>query len=1054
MIAWFAKNGVAANLLMLVMVVGGCASLYSLKRELFPQFSLDMITVSVPYRGAAPEEVEEAVIVRIEEAIEGIDGIKEVHSTAVENMGAVSIVVQKGYELAKVKEQVKSRVDAITTFPLETERPIIDEVLIDRDTIWVSIFGNTDERSLKELAERARDDITDLPGISQVKVKGVRDYEISIEVSEHDLRKYGITFNDVVSVVRGHSLDLPGGLIRSVGGEIQVRTKEQAYTGRDFESIVLLHHPDGAQVFLKDVAKVNDGFAEQNVITRFNGKPASMILVQEVGRENPLEISESIYKYVEDSRKTWLPDGVEMVAWGDSSFYLQGRLELLVNNGLIGFVLVLLSLALFLRPSLAMFVAIGIPVSFLATFMIAPFIGLSINLLSLFAFILVLGIVVDDAIVVGESVFTEFQRNGPGVESAIKGTHLVSTPVTFAVLTTMVAFLPVFFLPGLLGKFFLSIPMVVIPTLAFSLVQSKLVLPYHLSLCNVGDKSGRKKLNLFSRFQRAFSDHLENFIVNKYGPFVQKVIHFRYLATAVFVVVFILTFAMVAAGWVRFVQFPNVPSDFIYVELELPQGTPIAETKRAMNRIENALNEISDETIAKTGYDPILHRGVFIGYGAFSGGPNVGTFVSGSNVGSVIVELSKSELREANAYDVSKQWRKKIGEIPGARKLIFQASASGPVGLPINIRLTGRDFTQLKAASLAIQDRLKQYDGLFDIRDTYAEGKREVKIHLKDNSESLGVTAASLAMQVRNAFYGAEAQRIQRGKHDVRVMIRYPESERKSLLNLNRMRIRTVDGREIPISEVAELDMGYGYPMISRVDGKRVINIQADANKDIANPTDINAELYDDILPKILEDYPGVTSVKDGEAKDFEELLPVLVGGIIMVLVAIYALLAVPFRSYTQPLIVIFVVPFGVSGAILGHFVTGQDLSILSFLGIIALAGVVVNDSLVLVDYINKQRASGMPLHEAVWRGGVARFRAILLTSITTFVGLVPILMERSLQAQFLIPMATSLSFGVLFATFITLILVPCSYLILEDMSRLWDLLFGTWLRGIKKFSK
>ena len=657
----------------------------------------------------------------------------------------------------------------------------------------------------------------------------------------------------------------------------------------------------------------------------------------------------------------------------------------------------------------------------------------------------------DDAIVVGESVFTEYQKNGPGVDSAVRGTHKVATPVMFAVLTTMVAFSPVFFLPGLIGKFFYMIPLVVIPTLAFSLIQSKLVLPYHLTLCHVGDKKGRGELNLFSRVQRAFSDRLEDFIVKIYGPFAQKMIHFRYLISAGFIAIFILSIGLVGAGWVRFVQFPNVPSDFIMVELEMAAGTSIEETERVMNFIESKLVEVSEEEESKSGFNPVKHRGVMTGYSAASGGPSVGSYSSGSHLGSMIVEMGKSELRSSSAFEISRKWRDRIGDIPGARKLIFHASASGPVGLPVNIRLTGRDFEMLKAASIEIKERLKQYDGLFDIRDTYAEGKQEIKIHVKDNAKSMGINAANLGSQVRSAFYGAEAQRIQRGKHDIRVMVRYPESERKSLGNLQNMRIRAMDGRQIPISEVADLEYGYGYPAITRVDNKRVINIQADADKEVANPTDINKELYKTVLPEILEKYPGVTPVKDGEAKDFEELLPALIGGIVFVLIAIYALLAVPFKSYVQPLIVLFVVPFGIAGAILGHFVTGQELSILSFLGIIALTGVVVNDSLVLVDHINYLiREEGMPMHEAVWRGGVARFRAILLTSVTTFVGLMPILLERSLQAQFLIPMATSLSFGVVFATFITLILVPCSYLILEDIAWIFNWVFGRWWKGFK----
>jgi multidrug efflux pump subunit AcrB len=1047
MIAWFARNGVAANLLMLLMVVGGIASLITVKRELFPQFSLDTIAISVPYPGASPEEIEESVVIRIEEAIEGLDGIKETRSVASENIGSVIVTVEKGYKLTEVKERVKSRVDAIITFPEDIERPIVDELLIDRDTIWVAVYGQADERSIKEVAEQVRDEIVALAGISQVEILGVREYELSIEVPEDVLRSYGLSFDSIVQSIRAGSMDLPGGLIRSQGGEIQLRTKEQRYTGEDFASIVVRQNPDGSSLLLEDIATIRDGFEESNIITKFDGKLCALLQVREVGQENPLKISDSVYDYVEYANQRWVPKGVEMVAWGDSSFYLKGRLELLINNGLIGFGLVLLSLAIFLRPSLAIFVSIGIPVSFLGTFALAPFIGLSINLISLFAFILVLGIVVDDAIVVGESVFTEFQSKGPSVESAISGTHRVSTPVTFAVVTTMVAFLPVFFLPGLIGKFFVSIPLVVIPTLAFSLVQSKLVLPYHLSLCKVGAKTGRDKLDPLSKLQRAISDALERFIRNVYGPFIQQVIGFRYLATTVFFCVLVLSVAIVVVGWVRFVQFPNVPSDFIVMELEMAEGTPIEETTKAALRIEKALYDLAEEEIQKTGFDPLKYVSSTIGYSIVGGGPGVSVFSSGSNVASMIIELSKSELRDSSAFEVSNRWRDMIGEIPGSRRLVFNASASGPVGLPVDIRLTGDDFDELQEASEIIQAKLREYEGLYDIRDTYAEGKREIKIRLKPNAEALGVTSSLVAQQVRSAFFGAEAQRIQRGKHDIKVMVRYPEADRKSLGNLQSMRIRTPDGREIPIGEVAELGLGYGFPSINRIDGQRVINIQADANKAIANTTEINAELYGTVLPELLEDYPGVVSVKDGEARDFEELLPALVGGIIMVLVMIYSLLAIPFKSYLQPLIVMFVVPFGISGAIIGHFLTNQDLSILSFLGIIALTGVVVNDSLVLVDYINRRRAEGMPLREAIHRGGMARFRAIMLTSITTFVGLVPILTERSLQAQFLIPMATSLSFGVLFATFITLILVPCSYMILEDLTRIWNMSFGKIVR-------
>lgn len=1058
MIAWFTRNGVAANLIMMVLVVGGIASYFFVKRELFPQFSLDLVTVRVPYLGASPEEVEESVIIRIEEAIQSIDGIKEMSSIAQEGYGSVTVTVDKGYDLAKVKDEIKTRVDAITTLPVNTERPIIDEPLIPKEVIRISVFGDASEKEIKKIADRVRDELVEFSGISQADVQGVRDYEISIEVSENTLRNYNLTFDQLVQAVRGSSIDLPGGLIKAEGGEITLRTKEQAYVGTDFREIILVTDPDGGRLTLGDVATITDGFAEQDIITKFNGKPAAIVLVKEVGSENPLEISKYVYEYVENATNRWIPDGVQLEAWSDSSFYLQGRIDMLIQNGFIGFLLVLVSLAIFLRPSLAFFVAIGIPISFLATIAIAPILGITINLLSLFAFILVLGIVVDDAIVVGESVFTEFQKSGPGVESAIRGAKRVSMPVTFAVITTAVAFIPVFFLPGMIGKFMYVIPVVVIPTLIFSLVQSKLVLPYHLSLCHVGDKEGRKKLNPFSRFQRRFSDGLERIIKNGYMPILDKALTFRWLTLSLFFAALVFSGALVAFGTIRFVFFPSVPSDYIFLELKMAEGTPLFETQKAMDRIDNGLEEISKMQTDSGKIDPVKHKSVFIGYSVVAGGPGPASSSSGGNVGSIILELSKAELRESNADEIARLWRERVGEIPGSRKLNFISGATGPVGLPVDIRLTGRNFRDLKAASLEIQDELKQFEGLLDIRDTYAEGKRELKVTLKDNARSLGLSASDLGRQIRYAFYGAEAQRVQRDKEDIRVMVRYPKEERESLGNLETMRIAAPNGARIPISEVANVEYGTGYPSISRLDRQRIINVQADADKEVANSDMISASLYgkypgdpESILGRVLAKYPGVASIKGGEAKDMEESIPAILGGMLLVTVLIYTLLAIPFKSYLQPLIVISVIPFGIGGAIYGHlfnfqnFGTPQDLSLLSLLGIIAMSGVVVNDSLVLVERINRLRIEGMSLFEAVHVGASQRFRAIILTSVTTFVGLVPILMEKSLQAQFLIPMATSLAFGVLFATFITLLLVPCFYLILEDFKSV----FAWWWRGL-----
>jgi multidrug efflux pump subunit AcrB len=1046
MIRWFTKNGVAANLVMAILIVGGIASLFSIKKELFPQFSLDTIIVRVPYLGAAPEEVEQGVILRIEEAIEGIDGIAEIRSTANEGIGIVAADVAKGADVRKVKDDIKARVDAITSFPEETERPIVEELLIERDVIWVAVYGDASERALKELSERIRDELTRLEGISQAIVQGVRSYEISIEVSETNLRRYDLTFDEVLAAVQRGSLDVPGGSLRTEGGEILLRTIEQAYEADDFNEIIVRSHPDGTRVCLKDIATVVDGFSDDPIISTFDGHPAGLVLVREVGRENPIDISNKVEAYLEEARATWIPDGIQVASWGDSSFYLKARLDMLISNGFVGFLLVLASLSLFLRPSLAFFVAIGIPVSFLGTFLAAPFIGITINLISLFAFILVLGIVVDDAIVVGESVFTEFQSAGPGVDSAVRGAHRVAVPVTYAVLTTMVAFLPVFLLPGELGKFFAAIPIVVIPTLAFSLVQSKLVLPYHLSLCKVGDRKNRAQLNRFSRAQRWVADSLERFVDRHYMPLLQRALHWRYLTIALFVSIFIISVGFIQAGWVKFSPFPAVPSDFIAINLVLPEGTAVNQTKAAFDHIGDSLREIVDEDLEAGKSDPVLHYAQFVGFGAGS---------AGSNLGFYFVELSKSELRESSAEEISERWREKIGAIPGARQLTINAFAGPPTGLPVDIRLTGPNFDELRAAAQDIRYELARFPGLFDIRDTFSEGKKEIKMGLRPEAEPLGLRSSDLAMQVRSAFYGAEAQRIQRGRDEVRVMVRYPYENRTSLADLEQMRIRLPNGTGVPIGEVTDMRFGEGFPTISRIDGQRVINIQSDADKEVADFRAINGALYgsgkeeSSILKDIKERYPSVELVKGGEAKDWEETQASLLGGVVMVAFLIYALLAVPFRSYLQPLIVMAVIPFGFTGAVFGHLITMQAVSILSMLGIIALSGVVVNDSLVLVDYINQRRAEGVSLHQAVVEAGKRRFRPILLTSLTTFVGLVPILLERSLQAQFLIPMATSLAFGVLFATFITLLLVPAIYLVLEDMVALTR----NWWKSVKALS-
>ncbi|MGF1530115.1 MAG: efflux RND transporter permease subunit [Puniceicoccaceae bacterium] len=1036
MIAWFTRNGVATNLLFAFIILGGIFATNRVKIELFPEFSIETIIITVPYPGAAPEEVESAVCRRIEDRIYDVDGINRLSSTAGESVGVVVAEVASGYDVSKVLERIERRIEAIDSFPVDVERPIVEEVLIRRETIAVAIYGEADPFALKETAKRARDEITRLPGISQAEVVGVPAYEISIEVPEEILREFNLTFEEVAQAVRATSLEVPGGAIRAASGEILVRASSQARDSETLAQIILRALPDGSLLRLGDIATIRDGFVDDPILTQFDGKPAAIIRVYEVGDQNPLRISREVKDYAETV--AWLPQGIEIRAWRDLSIYLKDRLTLLLKNGGIGFGLVLIVLALFLRPSLAFFVALGIPLSFLGTVLVMPTLGLTINLVSLFGFILVLGIVVDDAIVVGESVFSEYQKNGPGVDSAIKGAQVVALPVTFAVLTTVVAFTPIFFLTGFVGKLFYAIPAVVIPTLLWSLVGSKLILPYHLSLISVGrrDRSG---VSLLQRIQLFFADSLQRFVERIFRPTLQKALELRYLVGAVFVSMMLLTLGLIAGNKVRFTFISPVPSDYIVARLEMPVGTPFDFTSFTAKQLEAALAEVVDQLTSDGSPSPIRHQTLTIGSTLFDGGGPGGAVASTSSPekAELAIELIDPEERLISAPALANLWRKQVGELPGVKDLSFEALAAGGAGAPIDVRLSGADLEQLQTVSSLLRSQIGTYEGIFDIRDTLAEGKDEIQLSLRPEASHLGLRQIDLANQVRAAFFGLEAQRLQRDEEEIKVMVRYPKESRRYLESLKSLRLRLPDGREVPFEEVADISVGKGYAAINRVNRERSINIRADADKAVADVNQILIELRRDFIPELQSRFPDVSFDLEGEAEEQQETFQSLSSIIPLVILAIYALMAVPFGSYLQPLVVMSVIPFGFVGAIWGHLLTGQDFSLLSILGLVALSGVVVNDSLVMVDYINKRRGRAQNLHTAVREAGAARFRPIILTSATTFVGLTPILLEKSLQAQFLIPMATSLAFGILFATLITLFLVPALYIILEDIKRL-----------------
>ncbi len=1061
MIRWFTENGVAANLLAGIVIVAGIVSAFTIKLELFPELDLDIVSVAVPYPGAAPEEVETGIIELIEDRVQDVEGIKKITATAAEGYGSLAIEVERGYDATEVADKIKVRVDAIDNFPEEAEEPTVEELLIRNEVISLAIFGDTEPKTLKEVAEFIRDELNTKENITQVDIKGIAEFEISINVSETSLRRYGITFDHVVQAIRSSSVDIPGGSIKSRGGEILLRTTGKAYEGEAFGEIPVITLADGSVVRVRDIAEVVDGFVDDPLVTEFNGKRAVLLRIFAVGDQSALEVSARVQAFAE-SIDSQLPNGIEIEAFRDFTYYLKGRLQMLIENGIFGLILVFLVLTLFLRPSLAFFVMLGIPISFLGAMLFLGPLGISINLASLFGFILVLGIVVDDAIIVGESIFTQFQKHGgPGVAASVAGTQKVSIPVTFAVLTTIVAFLPILTIPGFLGKFFYPIPVVVIATLIWSLIESKLVLPYHLTLCNVG-AGDREKIGWLRRQQRKIADGLERFIEVRYRPFLSLAIRFRYATATTFVALLIVMMGMLAGKHLPFVFFPPVPSDYIVAKLVMPEGTPTELTTRAIDQMKRGLDELIAETNAKGFGEPFDNAVITIGGQPFegSGGPMGESFSSGdTNLAEIAVELVKREdlagggnIEELSAPNLAKRWRELIGPIAGAKEVSFNANAAGAAGMPIEIQLTGRDFKALQAASETIKAKLATYEGLFDIKDNYSSGKREIQLNIHPSAEPLGLRQADLGRQVRAAFYGVEAQRIQRGRDDIKVMVRYPMDERSSVDNLEDLRIRTADGTEVPFDAVADFEITEGFSKITRIDRRRVLNITADADKGVADLGLIKASLKgskdsQSYLDELLADYPSVSWSFEGEAREQADIFASLGQMTLIALFIIYALLAVPLKSYIQPIIVMIVIPFGLIGAIGGHIIMGQPMSILSVLGFVALAGVVVNDSLVLVDFINQERAEGMSLREAIKKSGSLRFRPIILTSLTTFAGLLPVLFETSLQAQFLIPMAISLSFGVLFATFITLVLVPAFYNILEDIRELtlkvWRLIFG-----------
>ena len=1040
LIRWFVNNKVVSNLMMVFIIITGATTIPMLKMEVFPEIDLNIISVTAVYPGATPSDVEEAICIKIEERLQGLDGVKKITSNASENVGNVNIEIISGQDPNDMLDRIKAEVDAIDTFPENVEKPTCRKIAGTNPVISVAVHGDLDDNSLNKLTEDIKDEIDDLTKVTFTTIVADLENEIKIDIKESSLRKYNLSFQQVAQSIKEWSLNMPSGSIKTQGGEILIRSNSQGYSIYDFSNIPVIINPNGSVIYLGDISEIRDTFSDQNELDfLFNGDNANLITVFRVGDQNALDVSAAVKDYVKAKNKE-LPVSVRVTAWDDEARILSGRIETIVRNAQQGLILVIIVLALFLKPKLAFWVSLGIPISFMGGFWFFGPLNLSINMLSLFTFILVLGIVVDDAIVVGENIALFKERGMNPVDAAVKGALQVATPVFFAVLTTMVTFSPMLAVEGDIGGIWRIFPLVVISVLVWSLIESLTILPAHLAHSSEEEPKNFILFYLSNRWnslQEKIVNGLSYLTHQIYKPILFKAVNHPFSALAFAAGIFVLTIGIMLSGILKFSFFPAVEDDLAIATIEYPSGTPIEVTREGFDKLEEAatilelqlIKEFPDQSIIRNrlstiGYLPMLTK--------TSRGPgNLDALFAGPNMAEVALELAPSEDRTISTEEVVRKWRKIMPDLPGVKELSFKSDLFS-AGDPINIQLSSKYMDDLISAKDELKTQLVRFPGVFDVSDTYNLGKEEISINLLPAAKNYGVSMMMVAAQVRQAFYGLEVQTVQRGRNELKIMLQYPAIERSSISDLENMMILTPTGSTIPVRQIATLEIGEGLASIERKNRKRSINVTADVDLTVTNGNEVIATVMSSIMPKILQQYNSVAYSLEGEQQEQGDNLRSLGKNFLLAMIVVYMLLAIPFKSYFQPLVVMSSIPFGITGAVLGHIFLGLNLSVLSMMGIVALTGVVVNDSLVMVDFINRYRSEGNSIKNAVLEAGPRRFRPIFLTSLTTFVGLIPLILEKSTQAKFMIPMAVSLSFGVLFATAITLLLVPVSYLTLE----------------------
>ena len=1024
LVSYFAHNPVAANLLMTLMLVGGSLAGWQLTAEIFPAVNPGLVTVAVPYPGATPTEVEEGITRRLEEAVFGIDGVDRVRSSASENSGTVTIELKDFVDEKEVRDDVQAAIDRLADFPPgDAEQPEVVLVKQTNDVITLVVSSELSEAELLRGAEMLEEALLALPSVSLVSLLGARAYEVSIEVREEALRRYDLTIAEVANAVRRSSLNLSSGELRTEAGDLLLRTNTKRVRGEEFENIVLRSHPNGTILRLRDVANVRDDFVDVDLINEYDGRPSVFLRVRKSAAEDVLEIAAEVKAMLADYRPA---PGIDVGIWDDETDILEARLSLLIRNGVLGFALVFLFLVVMLDLRLALWVAMGVPISFLGAFLLFDFFGININMVSLFALIIVLGIVVDDAVVVGENIVAEQERGQQGTAAAIVGALGVRAPVTVGVLTTMAAFAPLLFVTGTFGQILGVVPVVVITVLTMSLVEVFFILPAHLSH---GRPWSRWPLDVFqariSRLVKAFRD-------DRLVPAIAWAVRHRYVTLlGAFALLFVAGLLM-ATGQVRFIFFPSLDSNRVRADLAFPVGTPFEVTRTAARRLVDAATA-TDEALGGTAFKSV--SATVGGRLGDSRGPGGGTRLqAASHVASIQVVLHEEPLRTLSAQELERRWREKAGDFPGVESLVYTAEFFSP-GADVEYELSHPDEDLLDRAAADLKASYAEVPAIFEIRDSIALGKRQYDIELTAAGEAAGLTPFDIARQLRRNFFGDEVQRIQRGRREVKVMVRYPEDQRRSTRDLFNARIRLADGEEAPLSAVARVTESRSFSSIDRVNGLRIVTVSGDVDTEISTPNEVNALLQAQVLPAIKERYPGLQIAQSGFGREQSEDLAALGNLTIVALLVIFVLIASQLRSYAQPLIVLASVPLGAAGALIGHFLLGYALSFISIFGMVALSGVVVNDSLVMVDRFNKIRAeTGMAANEAIVAAARHRFRAIFLTTVTTALGLTPMLFETSTQAQFLIPMAVSLATGIVFASVVILFVVPALIAIREDM--------------------